>query len=331
MKKIEMIDFLKGYSIFTIVIFHYLQTLQLHDPYNKFIFFGGTGVHLFILISGIGLYLSYLNKPLNYISFLRKRFSKVYIPYILVVLMTVLIFSMLSIEKISIYAVFGHVFLYKMFDNDIIGTYGYHLWFISMIFQFYFVFYVIIYFKKRANNIVFLTSCFAISLAWALIVAGLGKETFRSWNSFFLQYLWEFALGMMIATLLNDKYEIKQKINSNYILLAGLTGCAIYGSMALLFGNVGKLFNDVPALIGYSCIGIWFYLLNISVIRKFFLFTGKVSYSFYLLHILIYELVNYFLKAIPVSWILIISLLLSYLSAFYYQKIVNHIYRFLKI
>lgn len=39
----------------------------------------------------------------------------------------------------------------------------------------------------------------AISLAWSTVVGVLGYEEMRPWGSFFLQYLWEFCLGMWIA------------------------------------------------------------------------------------------------------------------------------------
>ena len=63
MKHYEIIDFLKGYSIFTIVVFHYLQFLGLPHPLSELINFGGTGVHLFVLLSGdMALELYEINK-----------------------------------------------------------------------------------------------------------------------------------------------------------------------------------------------------------------------------------------------------------------------------
>ena len=138
MKKIEIIEFLKGYSIFTIVIFHLLQEVSLPPIFEKAIFFGGTGVHLFILLSGLGLYLSFQNKPTDYFTFLKKRLNRIYLPYILVVLISALIALSIPIYENSNYALLGHIFLYKMFDSKIIESYGSQLWFISTIIQLYF-------------------------------------------------------------------------------------------------------------------------------------------------------------------------------------------------
>ena len=40
---------------------------------------------------------------------------------------------------------------------------------------------------------------FLASLLWSTIVGLMGLEEERPWGSFFLQYLWEFGLGMWIA------------------------------------------------------------------------------------------------------------------------------------
>ena len=48
----EYIQFAKGYAIFTIMLFHVLQRLVLPEILQKAIVFGGTGVHLFFLLSG---------------------------------------------------------------------------------------------------------------------------------------------------------------------------------------------------------------------------------------------------------------------------------------
>lgn len=80
-----MIDFLRGFSIFTIVVMHYLQDAKLPGMVNKILSIGGTGVHMFFICSGFGLYLSYLNHPVRYKEFIEKRFVKIYIPYVIVV------------------------------------------------------------------------------------------------------------------------------------------------------------------------------------------------------------------------------------------------------
>lgn len=85
-KKLEVVDFLRGFAIFTIALMHLVQG-SLTGALNKAASLGGAGVHVFILVSGFGLYLSYRNKPLGYGEFLKKRFGKVYCPYVVAVLL----------------------------------------------------------------------------------------------------------------------------------------------------------------------------------------------------------------------------------------------------
>ncbi|MDE7089340.1 MAG: acyltransferase family protein, partial [Prevotella sp.] len=114
--KFVVINFLRGFAIFSIVLMHCLQG-YLDGILCKAASFGGAGVHVFILCSGFGLYLSYLNKPLGYWEFLRKRFGKVYMPYVVVIGFYVLWYLVTSVE-IEWNAVVSHLFLYKMFNNE---------------------------------------------------------------------------------------------------------------------------------------------------------------------------------------------------------------------
>jgi peptidoglycan/LPS O-acetylase OafA/YrhL len=279
---------------------------------------------LFILLSGVGLYLSYLSNPLPYVAYLKKRTSKIYIPYICIVVISALISLLIPIYENSLYAFGGHVFLYKMFDEHIIGSYGYPLWFISTILQFYFIFYALVFLVKRLGNIPFLILCLAVSLGWTVIIIMLGKESERIWNSFFLRYLWEFSLGMVIASVLaRNDYRLPFKPATTWILVAGLINCALYAFLALKGGTIGKLLNDIPALIGYGCIAVWLYRLKIGALNRFFLFTGRISYSLYLIHVLILQL-SLSLLGLPTVWVIGLSLAITYLLSVPYQQIMEY-------
>ncbi|UJL26349.1 acyltransferase family protein (plasmid) [Lactiplantibacillus plantarum] len=96
-KRIVLIDYLKGYSILTIVLMHLYQLFYLpqighqSNIIYKVSSFGGAGVHVFILCSGLGLALSHYHHRLSVFNFIKKRFTRVYIPYIIVVALTALV------------------------------------------------------------------------------------------------------------------------------------------------------------------------------------------------------------------------------------------------
>src|ERR1700743_2135666 len=258
-KKIEVIDFLKGYSVLSIVIYHIGQQLNLPGGVARMIDFGGTGVHTFIFVSGFGLYLSHLRKPLSFPQFLKKRFTKIYIPYIIIVSASALLSLLIPIYANSAYAFFGHVFLYKMFDDDIMSSYGYQLWFVSTIIQLYLIFPLLVRIKERLGGWTFVLLGLAISIIWGVFVVSTRRAGMRIYNGAFFLYLWEFMLGMVLA----EKYFVKGyefwKMKIVYLVLLSVAGIGGYVGMALTLGAYGRLLNDVPALIGYTCLSILLY------------------------------------------------------------------------
>lgn len=326
MNRLDIVEFLKGYSIFTIIVFHYLQTVHLTSPFDKLIFFGGTGVHLFVLLSGFGLYISYASKPLPYPLYLKKRLSKIYIPYIIVILISAALALFIPIYDTSLYALGGHVFLYKMFDERIVGSYGYPLWFVSMILQFYLVFYVLVFFTRAVSLKTFLMLSLFASIAWIAFIIGIDREMERVWNSFFLRYLWEFALGMVLADyFMKNDFRLHFNLKPFYLLWAGVINCALYAFLALKGGSIGAMINDIPALIGYASVAVWIYLLSIRPLNNFFIFAGNISFALYLLHTVVLLLFLYFANAYPVT--LAIALLTTFAVSVVYTRFINRLYK----
>jgi len=298
--------------------------MHLPSVIAQLINFGGTGIHTFIFTSGFGLYLSHLKKPLVYQQFLKKRATKIYTPYIIVVILSAVLSIFIPIYDNSLYALLGHVFLYKMFDDTIIGSYGYQLWFISTIIQFYLIFPALVQLKKLLTDRFFIATGILITICWALIIYFAGVSEMRVWGSFFLQYVWEFMLGMVCAErFYRNGYGFWKQKKAVLIVIA-LVGLCLYGLMALRLGPKGRIFNDFPALFGYTALALLIFSLHINWVNRFILFTSKISYPLFLIHILVLRLIQitceYFLFSF--SWaVSIITLLFCYLAAFLLFKI----------
>ena len=101
--------------------------------------------------------------------------------------------------------VISHLLLYKMLFVDLDISLCYPYWFISTIIQFYLVWPLIV---RLVQNWGGYFVALAISLSWSTIVGILGYEEMRPWGSFFLQYLWEFCLGMWIAEKIFNRDEM---------------------------------------------------------------------------------------------------------------------------
>ncbi len=323
MKKYEIIDFLRGYSIFTIVLMHLCQS-NTSGALSKAFAFGGAGVHVFILCSGLGLYLSYLRKPLGYKDFLRKRFTKVYLPYVIAV---ALWGTWLMINKgaFPMKEVMSHLLLYKMFSVELDTSLCYPYWFISTIIQFYLAWPLIVRLVRGWGGH-FLP--FAISIAWSTLVGILGYDEMRPWGSFFLQYLWEFCLGMWIAERIFkgrlNLVDIK-KMKWWWLLVGAIGGM---GLSALMAWNGGwlKLYNDIPSLIGYLSVALLIYKISIKVVNRFFEWANSFSYELYLVHSLVFTIVAYIVaERMPSLFLFTVSIFAAYLFAYIYRKFTKKI------
>lgn len=300
-KKIIWVDFAKGYAIFTIVCYHVLQRVALPPALSQAIVFGGTGVHLFFMLSGFGLGLS--RSVLSPLMFYRRRLSKIWLPYIVVLTLSLLGALTLGLFPNGWPEWLAGVGLYQMFHEPYIQSFGGHFWFISTIIQFYIVFPVLIRVQRKINNpALFAGLALLISIAWWLVVWILDKGGLRIWNSFFLQFLWEFALGMALAqwstsaeksALVSRAFRVLSIRNPLFWSVMGSAFSGLMLVMILKMGDIGKIFNDIPALAGYTglCIFIWRVGQNwVPPLKNFFLWVSGFSFSLYLVHVLVLEL-----------------------------------------
>jgi len=325
MKKLEIINYLRGFSILTIVLMHLIQSYSIPQIIKTASSFGGAGVHVFILCSGFGLYLSHINKPLSYKDFLKRRFLKVYIPYILIILLSACIPFYTSPEN-RLIELLSHIFLFKMFIESLEGSLGYQMWFISTIIQFYLLWPIIIklFMNRHKWNGVF--AALFISLLWGTLTALLKINDMRIWNSFFLQYLWEFVLGMKLAEIYYYKNLPSIKLPSLiYLVPIAIAGIVLTGLSGIKGGWL-KAFNDIPSLLGYLSLLLITYKLFSNIWKRFIIFTNQISYEWYLVHILVFTCCAHFLT-IQSIWIsAFVSLIISYFIAFLYSRLLKILY-----
>ncbi len=254
---------------------------------------GGSGVHLFIFLSGFGLGLS--SQKLNIFHFYKKRFVKILIPYYLTIGFIYCINLLYPIyPEDGLYALLGHVFLFKMFDNTIIASFGTHFWFLSTIIQFYIFFPILIWCKSRLNNYQFAMGSVLISAIYWTMIFFLNISDQGIFQSAFLQFLWEFNLGLVLADLYKRKRYEFWKIHP--LVLAGLSisGMAIMSFLATHGSNWGVIFNDIPAFIGICSLSVLLYHIVDkfkSPVKSWIIFTGGISYSLYLIHMVCYLLI----------------------------------------
>lgn len=201
-------------------------------------------------------------------------------------------------------------------------SFGYQFWFISTIIQLYFLFIPMCMLKdKLKNKTIFMSVFFIISVIWWITCYILGMSDIRIWNSFCLQYVWEFALGFIIA---EELYNGKTfKINNFTLFVTSIAGIGLYSAM-VLSSRVLKLFNDVPALIGYTSLALL--LMNIPIIEWLGKKLSVFSYEFFLVHVMIFSIVHHLLM--PAShweqcFVALISMIIALTVGFIYNSILK--------
>ena len=287
----DFMSFAKCFSIICIVCFHLINDFMTSVPTVIRLAgaVGGTGVHIFFIASGTGLYFSYLRKPTNYIEFFKRRLSKIYIPYIIIVVISFFIPWYYASLDSRIGALCSHIFLYKMFVPAYEMSFGGQLWFVSTIIQLYIVFLPLchLYKKLNYNSSLFFAINMSVSIIWWIFLFIMKLGDFRIWNSFFLQYLWEFALGMIIARHIYNGKTIS--IKTRTIVLMAFIGIGIEGVTGIM-GGILRSFNDIFCAMGFFGIIAIIYLMNFNFLKRMLIKLSNVSYEIYLLHWLLFSI-----------------------------------------
>lgn len=220
-------------------------------------------------------------------------------------------------------AFISHIFLYKMFIPKYEESFGIQFWLISTIIQFYLLFIPMCKLKEKIdNNKLFLSMGLLISVFWWIICYVLNVSDIRVWNSFCLQYIWEFSFGMVLA----DEFK-KGKIYKIYILqlfFVAVVGLDLQAGLAMYLDKF-KLFNDIPALFGYSVLSLL--LMNIKLIKKVCVIISKFSYELFLIHILVFKTVFQIIQFNSLTMQIIealIAFILSLICAFIYNRLINN-------
>lgn len=199
------------------------------------------------------------------------------------------------------YALFGHLFFYKMFDENIMTSFGYHFWFMSTIIQFYIVYPIMSIIRDRVGMFSFAFGSLFVSVSYWVVISYYGVAEQRVFNSFFLQYLWEFNLGIVLATLYREKGFRLWEQSTLMLIGIAIVSFSVMATMALAGGRLGQTFNDIPSLIGISALAAFVFAIcrgHLLWIKKSIVWVGRFSYEWYLTHMVVYLLVVLFLSSV---------------------------------
>jgi len=322
------VDFARGFSMGTIVLMHTSRYLPMPGFLRTAFEFGGSGVHLFVFLSGFCLLLS---RQVSVAEFYKNRFVKVLVPFYVIITVVFIIDSIINFSyyQSSWNAYLGSIFLYRMFDNSILFAMGFEYWFVMMIVQFYLLWPLLLALEKRVSWKTFLVITMSISILWWIVVAKFAYASGVHLN-FFLTYIWEFALGMVCARLYKNRdFQFWNSKPAVYATI-GVVGLGCMFVMNSKLGRAGTIFNDIPAFFGFTGVCLLLYILakeHAGWLFKSMGFIGKISYSMYLIHCVLITItmaiLNHFgfaAKYLCVFPLLLVSIVVC---SFWYQRLID--------
>jgi peptidoglycan/LPS O-acetylase OafA/YrhL len=337
------IDGLRAIAVLAVVFFHYKV------PY----FTGGfVGVDVFFVISGYlissNIFKDLANNTFSFLAFYERRIRRIF-PALFVMLCISTITALILYDYQTL-LIFGKslvstvVFTSNFYFRKNVGYFAIspqqitllHTWSLSIEEQFYLIFPIVIYFlyKYQASKInYYIVTGFVLSLGLCVI---LSEQQHLQFAFYMLPTrAWEFLLGTLLSlrvfpSLYNTKiYHFFSMIGFGLIILAVFifSSTTIYPSYYVLLPVFGT------ALLIYSGENYPHAVLNKFLGLPFFVFIGKISYSLYLWHWVLYVFYRYVsisvFNGVDISVLIISSFFLSFLSwrfieqPFYLQKNIN--------
>ena len=312
MKRNTYFDFLRGLAIMMVVGIH-TYTLGKDSTVARQLL--NTAVPLFIAISGYCLSQKRMENKDDYLFFLKKKFSKVYLPVLVwsLPLYAIALYSGSSIIKQTILLLSCGLSIY---------------YFVAFIMQCYVVLPVINNYISGNKRRVVIVSCL-ISFAW--IAGVMYMNTIQGKGIPLILYagplpcwLMFFVLGVMIGHKPERNYSIILPI---VITILGFILSVI--ETDYLLDHYGKGVGIKPSSFIYSA-GMIFLMFSNKVenlirrtgaIYRFIIWIGSLSFGIYLIHC---YFISFFVKRLPVdSWLLqwAIALFLTVASILILRKL----------
>lgn len=292
-KRQEFIAFARGFAILTIVLYHLLPKLPLPGLLLRAISLGGSGIYIYFFVSGYGLSLS---STTNWLTFFRRRFAKVLLPYYVAVTLIFVVTLFVPIYRTDGWAEYlSHIALYKMVNNTYTRNLDEYLWFVSTIIQFYLIVPLLMRWVDwtPAGRVIGLS--ITISLLYSLLITELEVAYLRVWYSFVLQYLWLFMLGIVIAR--SKRLPLPVLITQTWYVYVITGGLSLLGALWLDYwlGRAGSVFNDYFLFTAYASLLVLCYQVSRywTFISQFVRWTESFSYGLYLIHMPVYRLYMY--------------------------------------
>lgn len=309
MKKIEIIDALRGVAALMVTWFHMTNTYT--DGFVKFSGqYAWLGLEIFFVISGFiipyAMYRSGYKIKKDYGRFLLKRITRIEPPYIIAMLFTLILLYLSSLspgfqgKAPNISAT--HVFLHFGYLNGIFGYSWFNpvFWTLAIEFQFYLLISIIFPLMTTKNSVLRDMSFLLVCLLPFL----------QDQEIFVFHYMCLFAFGILTFQALSKIITIRK-----YFFILIVVSSFSYFSLGFLITVVAIFTSLIILFVRINELSVWTFL-------------GSISYSLYLLHIPIGGRVVNLGKRVVDSqieflFLSIFATLISIVCAYYFYKLIE--------
>lgn len=282
-------DAFRGVAILMVILSHCADKLGT----NVFTPLGGTGVAIFLILSGFGLSESYKKKGLN--GFIAGKLIKIWLPFAIFILVVALLQENFDFKEI----------LFSIFSVS-----PRQYWYVHHLLRCYFVFWIAYRFAYRYR--------------WAILIT-FSIYTFVGMRPINAEQCLSFPLGI----LLSEKRDWLDRLSRKEALRLGML-FAVLGVSCLVIKQLPVVRSYIDTYIYYAVetgiklplglatmLILW--ILPVSwVTGRILIFCGTLSYELYLVHMQLLDLVK---SSVSASMMILICLFLSYSISIASQQI----------
>lgn len=285
-------DEIFGIAIIYIIFFHYAEgycEAVDADLANAMSWWGKfmTGVHMyagtaavdvFIFLSGVGLYFSF-NKNSSLKDFYAKRFTRVFIPY-LVTALPFWIIKDIYLLGLTVKDVLADLFYVTLFTEGTIT-----IWFIGLIMLMYLVFPFVYHAigNGKTYNTILVCGIMAVIYISAWKMGINESEVGKNINIAYMR-IPSFIIGVFAGKFVKEKAEIP--VVPAVISIAVYTGLGIYGNI-ISDESADKRYTLAVMGVGVAALCAWIihFFKEDGVLRTVLRSAGRCSLELYLSHI----------------------------------------------
>ncbi|MEK5111910.1 acyltransferase family protein [Bacillus sp. FSL R5-0677] len=352
MNRYEELDSIRGISSLVVMIGHHLMIFSVFQNYSyednkpfvmyllketpaRLIFSSGNeSVIIFFVLSGFVLYRSIQNNYDSYGSFLLKRICRIYIPYIVAILIAILCQTTMSEYGIShlsewfnrswtiessLSLIVQHILLVGKYNTD---AYNGVIWSLVHEMRISMIFPLVLMVCLRKTLRGSLLSLFSFSICSVLILLLFHSSLTLTSYALTLHYTVLFLLGALVAKYKENIIVFYSNRTKNEKIAWFLFAILLYMYEGLI-GEIKLLNNFIFRDYVIAISACLFVILSLSVStlssllrNKYLLYLGKISYSLYLYHIIsLFSLIYMLHEILPLPIILIFSLVFSFILA----------------